>query len=361
MSINSIKINNLRNLESVALDLSSQINVLYGANGSGKTSFLEAIYLLGMGRGMRSAKSSILVQHGKEYCTVFAKINGQMNLMHSLGVRRNKNNELHIHLDQETITKTAKLIDLLPLQVIDYTSFNLVDGIPKVRRQFLDWGVFHAQSQFLMIWRRTNKALKQRNAWLKKSLDYKNDVWGQELENASNELDNYRAAYVTDLEPVFRQIMRQIIDSLNVTLTYYRGWDINKSLSVVLASNYVRDKTLGFSSFGPQKADIRIKANGQNASEVLSRGQQKLVAYALLLAQGYLLNETKRTQCIYLIDDLSAELDAGYQKIICALLENLSCQVFITTTNKNDFCANWQKSTPFRLFYVKQGTISQQE
>jgi len=356
MPIKSIKINNLRNLSSVSANLSSQINVLYGDNGSGKTSFLESIYLLGMGRGIR-ARSSALVQYGQDSCMVFAKICNQTNIEHSLGIRRNKNNELQIHLDSQIITKTAQLVDLLPMQIINHESFSLVDGAPKIRRQFIDWGVFHAQKQFLMIWRRTNKALHQRNAWLKQAPDDKNDVWGQELEHASNELDKYRATYVTSLEPIFKQILRKIINSINVTLNYYRGWDANKSLGLVLASNYARDKALGFSSYGPQKADISIKTNGQNAYEVLSRGQQKLVAYALLLAQGYLLSEAKRTQCIYLVDDLGAELDASYRQIICSLLEDLACQVFITTTSYDDFRSCWQSSTPVRMFCVKQGTI----
>jgi len=357
MSLQSIKINALRNLQQVSLSLSPQINLLHGDNGSGKTSFLEAIYLLGMGRTFRSLKSQVLVQLGCEACTVFAEIHSN-NILQKLGVQRTKNNELNIHLNQQNVTSASKLAELLPLQLINHESFALIDGAPKVRRKFIDWGAFHANGNFIDVWQRTLKSLQQRNMWLKTASSNDYDVWTAEFEHASNDLDNLRKNYITDLVPVFKRISQQIIPSFELDLLYKRGWDENKPLGLTLANSLERDRIVGFTSFGPQKADLKITANGQNADEILSRGQQKLASYALLLAQGYLLSSGKRKQCVYLVDDLSAELDTHHQQIICTLLEDLTCQIFITATSAHQFNNYWHKSTPLTLFHVKQGQIA---
>jgi len=357
MALTKLEVNMFRNLTNIKIKPSSQINLIYGNNGSGKTSLLEAIYLLGMGKSFRGTKNNNLIQNQQDKYTVFAQITDQLGVNHKLGVMSDKNGNTQTNLNGKNIVKKMQVANFLPLQLMNHNSFYLVDGTPKVRRQFIDWGAFHMEPEFLGIWKKNSKLLQQRNAWLKNSVDCNNDIWGYKLEQTSNKLDQYRFVYIVSLKTAFKEVVKQILPNFNLELVYVRGWDFKQDLSKVLKKSYARDKNLGFSSFGPQKADLLIKTNNKNAIDILSRGEQKLVAYALLLAQGYLLSIDKRTQCIYLVDDLAAELDEFHKKNICYLLQDLNCQLFITTTNKQDFNNHLYNCTSLDLFHMKQGNI----
>lgn len=113
---------------------------------------------------------------------------------------------------------------------------------------------------------------------------------------------------------------------------------------------------MGFTQHGPQRADLRIRLGRRPAVEVLSRGQQKLVVSALKLAQGRLLEQSTGRSCLYLVDDLPAELDAEHRRVFCRLLETMRCQAFITSVEHDALVGPWETHTPIAMFHVKQAT-----
>ena len=177
--------------------------------------------------------------------------------------------------------------------------------------------------------------------------------------SASQDIDTYRRAYIQALKPVFERTLAELLQLEGLTLSYYRGWDKDRELSDVLASSLQRDQQLGHTQAGPQRADLRLRLAGHNAAEILSRGQQKLVVCALRIAQGHLVNEAKRGQCIYLVDDLPSELDEQHRQALCRLLEDLRCQVFITCVDHELLREGWQTDTPVAMFHVEHGRITQ--
>ena len=148
----------------------------------------------------------------------------------------------------------------------------------------------------MSAWQRLQQALRQRNSWLRHgTLDGASDAaWSRELSLASDEIDGYRRAYIQALKPVFETTLKALLDLDGLTLSYYRGWDKDRPLVDVLASSLERDRAMGHTQSGPQRADLRLKVGSHNAAEVLSRGQQKLVVCALRIAQGHLVSEAKR-------------------------------------------------------------------
>jgi len=144
-----------------------------------------------------------------------------------------------------------------------------------------------------------------------------------------------------------------------LTLSYYRGWDKERPLSEVLTSSLLRDQQIGHTQSGPQRADLRLRLGAHNAADILSRGQQKLVVCALRIAQGHLVDQAKRGQCIYLVDDLPSELDEQHRRALCRLLEDLNCQVFITCVDHELLSDGWQTDTPVSMFHVEHGRITQ--
>lgn len=360
MAISQLQITGVRNLQPVTLHTSPRINILYGDNGSGKTSVLEAIHLLAMARSFRSTRLQPMIQYEQNNCTVFAQIDHTDGSQSNLGVSRDRQSELRIRIDGQNARSTAQLAQLLPLQLINPDSFRLLEGAPKMRRQFLDWGVFHVEHQFISAWQRLQTSLRQRNSCLRHGIMDESIIaaWDRELCIASNEIDQLRRAYITKLKPVFEETLAKLLELPGLTLSYFRGWDKNSELQDVLNRNLIRDRALGYTQVGPQRADLRVRIAKNNAVDILSRGQQKLVICALRIAQGYLLSQARRNECIYLVDDLPSELDQQHRKALCQLLDKLECQVFVTCVDKQLMNSGWRKDTPVSLFHVEQGQIT---
>ncbi|WP_263263631.1 DNA replication/repair protein RecF [Pseudomonas sp. RIT-PI-S] len=361
MSLSRVSVTAVRNLHPVTLLPSPRINILHGANGSGKTSVLEAVHLLALARSFRSTRLQPVIQYDQPACTVFGQVKLEHERLCNLGVSRQRDGDFLIRIDGENAKSAAQLAELLPLQLINPDSFRLLEGSPKVRRQFLDWGVFHVEPRFLPVWQRLQKALKQRNSWLRRgTLDAVSQAaWDRELTLSSTQIDEFRRAYIQALKPVFERILAELVELPGLTLSYYRGWDKDRDLGDVLAASLIRDRQMGHTHSGPQRADLRLRLGSHNAAEILSRGQQKLVVCALRIAQGHLLGQVRRTQCVYLVDDLPSELDEQHRKALCGLLEELNCQVFITCVNHELLSSDWHRDTPVSLFHVEHGRITQ--
>lgn len=359
MSLSRLSVSAVRNLQPVELAPSPRINLLAGDNGSGKTSVLEAIHLLGLARSFRTSRLTPLIQHGAEQAVVFGEVRLADGRHSQLGIARERSGECRIRIDGQNARSTAQLAELLPLQLINPDSFRLLEGAPKIRRQFLDWGVFHVEPRFLGAWQRLQAALRQRNSWLRHArIDAAAQAaWDRELCLASAAIDQYRRAYIQALKPVFETTLAQLLTLPELTLSYYRGWDRERELDEVLAASLLRDQQLGHTQAGPQRADLRLRIGSHNAADILSRGQQKLVVCALRIAQGHLVNRARHGQCVYLVDDLPSELDEQHRHALCRLLEDLDCQVFVTGVDGETLKDGWRTDTPVALFQVEQGRI----
>ncbi len=361
MPLQHIKIAGVRNLKQVSLTDCQRINIIAGPNGSGKTSLLEAIHILGLGRSFRSTRLKPVINHDMADCTIYAELADSE--VSSIGVKRSRHGKHAFRINRENIASTAALAEALPLQVINSDSYALVDGGPKARRQFMDWGVFHVKPEFLDYWRRSQRSLKQRNSALRhgKMRDADTALWDRELLASAEVMDRLRQEYLEAIKPLFHKILCRLADLPGVELNYDRGWDQQRSLVEVLQENLPRELKQGYTLAGPHRANIDFRFEGQPAAEVLSRGQQKLVVCALRLAQGQFpgadrANEDK--SCIYLLDDLPAELDRKHRGTLCDLLDEMGSQVFITCVDADFVSESWENRADVQVFHVKHGQIS---
>ena len=356
--LQKVRVTDVRNLASVTLTPSPSINILYGANGSGKTSFLEAVHILGTSRSFRSAKVKPVIRQEQESCTVFGRVKGKDSIF-SLGVNRSQDAACKIHINGEVARLSSDLASILPLQVINPDTFRLLEGSPKDRRQFLDWGVFHVEHCFLQAWKRAHKSMKQRNALLRhgKISDSLIDVWDSELSQSGEEIDSYRRAYFEALKPVFEETLEKLSGISDVQISYTRGWDKESALRDVLKRSLRRDSEAGYTQWGPHRADIRLRYKGLPAVDNLSRGQQKAVVCALKLAQGKLFSESKPFGCVYLVDDLPSELDKDHRFRLCKMLEDMNAQVFITCVDKSALGEVWSTESDVKMFHVEHGLL----
>jgi len=359
MPLCRLDICNVRNISNLRLEPSLQVNLISGVNGSGKTSILEAIHLLSVGRSFRSHKHKTYIQNDHAECVVFAHVKNTEHHTLSIGLKRLRDGELDARIQGQKIQSLVELAEVFPVQLINPDSFRLLEGSPKIRRQFIDWGVFHNAPDFINAWRGWHKALKQRNTLLRRGKISANllAAFDQELVRLGSTVNQCRHDYLARLLPVFKRVLASLNQSLDVTLQLYQGWDSQKSFAEAVVASQMRDIDSGYSHIGPQRADLKVKTAMGDALDTLSRGQQKLVVSALKIAQGQLLVESGRS-LLFLVDDLPAELDKEHRAKLCQLLEALDSQIFITSVESEmmDYC--WSETTDVRRFEMKDGELS---
>jgi len=352
MALTKLVINHIRNIESTTLMPGAKFNLLFGKNGSGKTSVLESIYLLGMGRSFRTHSSERVISFDQPALSVFGILDEQTRI----GIEKQRTGESRIRINRENQRSTASLAQLLPLQIINANLFQLIDAGPKIRRQFLDWGLFHVEHRFLPLWKQLCLAIRHRNVALRQQLPYKQiQAWDHEITRLSGEIDQLRCQYMAAYLPTLKEILAQLLE-LEVDIQYLKGWNKALGLEAVLQQSLHRDRDLGYTQYGPHRADLRITVKNGLAKDILSRGQQKVLLCALKLAQGVLLRRLAGKTCVYLIDDLAAELDEDKQTVFPDVLSAIDAQVFITAVELDDL-SRFMAVPAVEMFHVEQGNV----
>ncbi|MDO3721384.1 DNA replication/repair protein RecF [Marinobacter sp. chi1] len=373
MALVKLQTQNFRNLSPEAVRFSPSFNLLFGANGSGKTSVLEAIGYLGLGRSFRVNRHQAVARHGEQKFTVFGGLDqGRLNadsdqaseeLAHRVGLSRDiSQKETALRVDGESVRSLSAMARHLPVSVIDPGVFDVVAGAPGKRRQFIDWAVFHVEPSFASAWQQCQRVTSQRNKMLRNGRldDGLLKVWDAQYAAVSERLTSARHETFTQFRTAFDHLIRELevswTEGLKVDL--YAGWDVSQSLADVLAGHREQELKMGHTLYGPNRADVRIKFQGRPVSETFSRGQQKTLVILMKIAQGMVLAE-KGKQVTFLLDDINAELDDEHQAMLAQRLQALGCQVFITSIQRPSVDHLWGRgmAPEYRMFHVEHGNL----
>ena len=358
MRVVRLDITGFRNLEPVQIDCAPRLNVLTGPNASGKTSVLEALYFLGRGRSFRTRLPRELIQTGASAFRVVGMMSGSDDRRIPIGIERTLH-ELTARIGGVPTRSLAELARQTPVLLLNPDSHRLLEDGPQQRRQFMDWGLFHAEPGFLDAWRRYSTALRHRNAALRSGAAQRMvDAWDGELATAATVLDQWRATFCKALEGVLARLTEQTLALAEVRVDYRRGWPLEppeRGFAEWLHSGRDSDRQQGHTRLGPHRADFVIRIAQRSLTEALSRGQQKLLVIALILAQAELYQRHVGDACILLVDDLPAELDAANRVRVMQTLAQLDTQLFITTIDPGllDITA-WGDG---RTFALAQGAV----
>ena len=355
MHIARLHVERVRNLKTVALAELQPFNVFYGCNGSGKTSVLEAIHLLATGRSFRTHIPKNYIQHDAPDAIVFAQ-----SAADKIGMQKMQSGEQLIKVNGDLVATQGQLAKLLPLQLIDPQSTDIIDHGAKPRRQMLDWMMFHVEPEFYHAWQHYSRALKQRNSLLKsrRSLSLAElEPWNRMLSDYGEILHSQRAGAVEQWKHYFQQDLQRLLPDLEISLEYSPGFHSAAGLLHDLAASHHKDLERRYTECGPHRADLRLKTPQGPADAVLSRGQKKLLIMALKLSQIAMLHACNK-ETVVLLDDLTAELDLTAQQRLIGRLSQLGSQVFITTLDHESVQHHLHEmSIAYQLFKVENGTV----
>lgn len=351
MPIQQFSAKNFRCLENAELEADPHYNLIFGANASGKTSVLEAVAYLGRGKSFRGAPTTKLIRHGEREFILFGKVveGGHVT---SVGVR-NSAVGLEVKIDGENGGGAAGLAQALPLQVIDPDVHNLVAGAPDERRRYLDWIAFHVEHGYLDCWRRFRRALKQRNAALRTGATAATiQGWNTEFCERAAAIDEGRRFALEIATDALQEAGQDLLGS-EVRFDYRAGWNEEHELKELLAAGLERDRQQGSTQVGPHRGDLRLMYDERQARKLVSRGQQKLLACAMILAATETAQSALEKPLLLLLDDPAAELDAESLAALMRRVAALGCQVIATSL---------EADTPVftdsaAMFHVERGSL----
>lgn len=353
MYIKQLDIHNLRIIENGSIEPSQTINLISGDNGAGKTSVLEAIYLLGRGKSFRHRETGPFIQTGFKHSTVVGELVTEDGSQGRLGVQREKR-AIRVRFDGEDILRRSRLLRILPLQIITPGSHELIEKGPDARRGFIDYGMFHVEHDYLEQVSEYTRALKQRNSALRQSQIEVARSYNPLLSDLGMRIHNQRVAYVSELAAKLRFTLQALGVTFPVEISLNPGWNSQIPLDTELRQREDTDIRRGYTTIGVHRADLIIRTLDSPAAQRLSRGQQKVLVYAIKIAQSQIYLEKTGIRPILLIDDLGAELDAKHLGNVMKLLHELKFQIFITLVSTE----HMKQCLDSILFHVEHGVIS---
>lgn len=357
MGLISLAVRDFRNIATAELVFSPQLNLITGNNGAGKTSLLEAIHFLGRAQSFRTTHPASLIREGAGHLLVRGQFQNAQGNPVPVGIQRDKAT-LQVRLAGRPLRHLAELVSWFPFQLLNPDSHLLLEGGPRHRRRFLDWGVFHVEPGFFPAWQRYNRSLRQRNAALRARVSPAEvRLWDADLVAAAVLLDRQRRDYLSVLLPALDEHIRSLVDVDGLSWEYRPGWSRKVEYAEALAEALDGDRRQGFTRMGPHRADLLPLLDGIPAQERISRGQQKQIVAALMLAQAQVYQRLKGQACLFLIDDLASELDAGHRERVLRRLQTLNAQVFMTAIEPGAIdSSGWSEQ---RVFHVEHGRVDE--
>jgi DNA replication and repair protein RecF len=355
MWLRRLRLEQFRSFAAAECELAPGPNLFVGANGAGKTSLLEAAYLLSHGRSFRSGGREALVARGHEAYRVYAELVHADGATHRLGLERSAGGWL-ARRDGERVTTLSELFRDCAVVCFEPGSHELISGAASERRAFLDWGVFHVEREFLDGWRRYQRALKQRNQVLRdRGPDASIEAWDVELVRSGTAITGMRQRYLERLTAGFATTGGALLPELgDGQLTFDPGF--TGELADALAANRARDRLRQTTTAGPHRADWQPRFELAPRREHLSRGQEKLTALAAELSQARLFRDVAGEWPVLALDDLPSELDPAHQELVLDQILAPGVQTLITATHVSGPLS--ERLADAAQFHVEHGQLA---
>ena len=361
--LSRLDLSHFRNYAQVSFRPDSRVSLVVGPNGAGKTSLVEAVHVLATGRSFRTGRLEQMLQHGADQSVLYAEVLDQSvaeGARHRVGMSRERSGLRELRVDGERVRSLSEVARLLPVLVLHPGTVDLVEGGSGGRRRLLDWVLFHVEHDYQAQWKAFSSALRQRNRLLKSGQVSTAElrVWDRQLTQTSVNIDRLRRHIFPAFKAAFEAHLRALSPELEtVSLSQLSGWEKGTELGDVLSQRHQQDIRRGFTSAGAHRADIRLSCAGGSVREVFSRGQKKVVAYALVLAQLSVLRDLKGHTSIVLVDDLTSELDTEHcGRVLGGLLDTQS-QVIITALDQTLPPGVAESGAQVTMFHVEHGQL----
>lgn len=333
MILKTLRVQNFRTHSDFILEIGEKSTLISGANGSGKTSLLEAIYFALQGTSFRSSDKEILRNDGSSWFRIDLKDSRDSlrTIIFNNAVQKSKKQFLVDGNKKARLNANLRI----PVVLFEPDDLQLLSGSPTRRRNFLDYFLSQIFPSFQLALTRYNKALKQRNNLLKRDNVSKDELfpWNLMLAEYGAEIISKRQDFLELLNSKIEEVYFEISGVKDEIKIDYLGEKVSKNeILAILSENIERDKILGYTNFGPHKHDIQFIFNKKPAQNVASRGENRSLVLALKFIETDILSDLTSKRPIVLLDDVFSELDDDRQKLLTKHFSKY--QTIITSTNE---------------------------
>ena len=333
MILKTLRVQNFRTHSDFILEIGEKSTLISGANGSGKTSLLEAIYFALQGTSFRSSDKEILRNDGSSWFRIDLKDSKDSlrTIIFNDAIQKSKKQFLVDGNKKARLSANLRI----PVVLFEPDDLQLLSGSPTRRRNFLDYFLSQIFPSFQLALARYNKALKQRNNLLKRDNVSKDELfpWNLMLAEYGAEIISKRQDFLELLNSKIEEVYFEISGVKDEIKIDYLGEKVSKNeILAILSENIERDKILGYTNFGPHKHDIQFIFNKKPAQNVASRGENRSLVLALKFIETDILADLTSKRPIVLLDDVFSELDDERQKLLTKHFSKY--QTIITSTNE---------------------------
>ncbi|KMT65969.1 DNA replication/repair protein RecF [Catenovulum maritimum] len=364
MFIEKLMIERVRNISKLEIRPHQRCNIIVGDNGSGKSSILEAIHFLGFGRTFRKSKISEVIQFEQKDLVVFSSSQnaGADKVQKNFGIKKSKSGDNEIRIGGVKAKRLSQLSSQFPIISFTPDSIDLIEAGPSIRRKFIDWLVFHVKQSELVAqtYRDFDKVLEQRNHALRLGDRKQIHAWTSQFIELNLQIQSYRAEIIGLLNHEFQNSYIQVESSkfnFNPELIYKLGWNSELELKDILARNLETEIKRKTTCFGVHRDDLILELNSVSVKNILSRGECKRYVLAMLLAAENVISKNTDKNCIWLLDDIAAELDFESIKNAFSICNNVGNQMFFTCIEKDLELIKQVTNFGYSVFHVKHGEL----
>ncbi len=354
MEITKLQLYSYRNYLSCEVNFDSGLNVICGKNAQGKTNLLEAVYYCVVGKSFRASREKEVINLNSDIAKIKVYIKKDIGES-TVEIIFSRKQKKTIKINSIPIKKISELLGEFNGVFFSPDELKLIKESPEDRRRFMDIDISQTSKQYFYLLSRYNQILQNRNKQLKSNIgleDLKNimKIWNEQLSECALKIVRFRQNFVMSLAPFAKQAHSYLTDGKEDLSIEYVGIKENTKQEIinVLEKNLDKDLSLGYTSYGPHRDDIKVSINNVDVRTFGSQGQQRTCALSLKLAELNILENVTKTKPVLLLDDVLSELDDNRKKRLLEYCKNT--QTLITCTEFN-FNINCKKIT------VKNGEI----
>ncbi len=332
-TISKLSVQHIRTHRQYLLDLSPNVTLITGKNGSGKTSLIEAIYIALQGTSFKSSDTDVL-QYEQPWWRIDIAFDDDTSRVVKFDPSKTSGKKQFI-IDQKIAYRLTPRYKY-PVVLFEPDDLRLLNGSPTRRRQFIDHFISQLEPLYVASLRKYDRALKQRNNLLKRPYTTQDElfVWNVALSEYGAEIIEQRVRFIEHINNHLDGVYNSIAHSTDYVSVHYSHTlvgSVKQKLLNELHASIERDKHLGYTSIGPHRHDVVFKFNDSLALSVASRGEVRSIVLALKFIEVDIIQQLTGKKPIILLDDVFSELDESRQ---VALMTNIKdCQMIIATTN----------------------------
>ncbi len=361
MKIEKVTLTNFRNYQKQTLNLGSGIHFIIGANGEGKTNFLEAIYVLALAKSYK-VEDSELIKYGEDFARIQATIvaserKSELTMIVTEIGKKAMSNENEIKRLSDYIGN-LNIVSFLPEDT------TLIKGSPRDRRYYIDVFLGQIDKNYLNDLSKYKHILKQRNELLKKMSDANDkeytllDVITEQLAEQADKIIHRRRVFQKEINVLMQKMYQKLSNKKEVFVIEYMPSILAEDTSAFLKTKYRQDLMQKATGFGPHRDDYDFMIDQYFAKNHASQGEQRMMVLALNMGLAEMVYLIKGERPVFLLDDVFSELDTMRQNKLLEYLASSQMQAIITSTNLNEIKESIKKQA--KIFRVSNGYIKEE-